>query len=378
MRSEPAGARPLRVLWFASSLQPGGGERNIVSVMPHVAREGASIALVTQSARRDGPLAEEFAASGLKRFDLGARRLADPAALARLVRLVRGARVDVIHSQDLDANLLAGLAGTICRVPVVMGRNVVADHGTNARRRARMVGLRWLMAHRAAAVVAVSEAVRDSLIERGVPAGRVRVVHNGVDTTAFLGVPSRAEARRALGWDPDAPVVLLPAVLRKGKGHDAMIAAAPAIRRAVPGARIVFVGGGPLLDAVRRAASSVDGVEVMGYHPDMATPMAGADLIVLPSENEGLPTVLIEAALVGRPAVATRVGGCPEVVADGDTGLLVPPGDVPALAGAVSGLLGDPVRAGSMGQAARRRAVDAFSLGQQARGLVRVYEEVAR
>lgn len=369
-------ARRPRVLWVTSGLQPGGGERNIVSVMPHLARSGAEVALCTLTRRWDGPLAEEFSRTGLRRFDLGARRLADPVALTRLVRLIRGAGVDVVHSQDQDGNILAALAGWLCRVPVVMSRHVIVEPAPTRRSAVRARLVLASMARRAAAVVAVSEAVRTSLGDAGVPLERIRVVPNGILRSGFPARPDRGAARASLGWDA-RPVVLVPAVLRPGKGHEVMLEATQTVRERVPGTRVVLAGDGPLRGGLERAASAVEGVELLGHRDDVPLLMEACDVVVLPSFSEGLPTVLIEAALAGRPAVASRVGGAPEVVVDGVTGHLVPAGAPAALADAIVRVLADGAAADRMGARARE-AADRFSLPRQAAALVDLYRGVRR
>jgi glycosyltransferase involved in cell wall biosynthesis len=362
------------VLWVTSGLFPGGAERNIVSVLPHLSRRGTEVALCTLTTRRDGPLAEEFARSGLRRFDLGARRLLDPAALARLVRLVRAARVDLLHAHDQDGNLIAAAAGALTGRPVVMSRHVLFEPAPTRRSRARARLVIGALTHRADLVVAVSEAVRASLVATGVPDRRIRTVPNGILQGAFTGDAATAAARAALGWD-DAPVVLMPAVLRPGKGHDTLFAAAAQVRSRVPGVRFVLAGDGPERAALQ-AAGTPAGAEFLGHRDDVPRLMEASDVVVLPSLAEGLPTVLIEAALAARPVVASRVGGVPEIVADGSTGVLVPPGDPAALAGALVRVLTDPAGARAMGARARTDAVERFSLPHQAAALEAVYDEV--
>jgi glycosyltransferase involved in cell wall biosynthesis len=362
-------------LWLCSGLQPGGAERNVVSVMPHLACDGLRVALCTLTRRHDGPLADEFARGGVRRFDLGARRLVDAVALGRLIRLVRMGRVDLIHAHDQDGTLLGALAGAATGVPVVISRHVLFEPAETRREalRARLVIL--AMRRRAARVIAVSEAVADSLAAAGVPRGRIAVIHNGIHQTAYAAAADRAECRRRLGWD-DVPTILMPAVLRPGKGHEDLLAAMPAIRERQPRARVVLAGDGPSRRRVAAAAGAVDGVDLIGHRDDIPTLMGASDLVVLPSHAEGLPTVLIEAALAARPVVATRVGGAPEIVGDGLGGTLVPPHRPDELARAVIELLGSPRQAAALGSAARERARERFSLSRQADEMRRLYAEV--
>jgi glycosyltransferase involved in cell wall biosynthesis len=367
----------LRVLQLTSSLQPGGAERNIVSVMPHLPSPGVQVALCTLTGRGDGPLAGEYARTGLARFDIGASRLADPAAVGRLVRLLRAGRVDVVHAHDQDGIVMGAVAGALTRVPVVMSRHVIVEPSGDRRQSARARLAIAAFRFRAARVIAVSAAVRESLAAAHVDPSSVTVVHNGVDARPFDAAPGRARARALLGADGDVTLVLVPAVLRPGKGHDVMLRATAALRERAPGLRVLLAGDGPSRGAIERAAAGVPSVRLLGHRDDIPLLMAAADIVALPSLHEGLPTVLIEAALAGRPVVASDVGGAGEIVRTGITGLLVPPGDHAALATAIATLADDPARAEAMGAAARVDAATRFSLDRQAREMRAVYRQAA-
>jgi glycosyltransferase involved in cell wall biosynthesis len=162
------------------------------------------------------------------------------------------------------------------------------------------------------------------------------------------------------------------------KGFDLLLQALPAILDALPASRLLLVGDGPdrpLLEAQARALGVADRVQLVGVHAQVAPFLAAADLLVAPSRNEGLGKALVEAMALGCPVVATRVGGIPTVVADGETGRLVPPEDPGALAQAVAELLGDPGLRQTMGEAGRRRA-EQFSLAVMESRLLSLYREL--
>ena len=168
--------------------------------------------------------------------------------------------------------------------------------------------------------------------------------------------------------------------MRGGKGHAAAIEAWPLVLRAVPTAQLLLVGAGreePELRRIVTGAGLAQHVRFAGLRADVPRLLAASTLAVLPTEREALPTVLIEAAACGVPAVATAVGGVPEVVRHGATGLLVPPGDVPGLAAAVVELLRDEPRRRQMGQAARRLAERSFDARAWAATLRRIYDRAA-
>ncbi len=356
----------MRPLVLISSLESGGAERVTVSFLCRLRRLGLDIRACTVTARHDGPLAAELSRARVIRHDLGARRLADPFALPRLMRLLRRERIGIVHAHGQDASILAAAVRCASRVPLVVTRHVLDEPSGDWRQSLRA---RFALAaiRRADAVVAVSSAAADRLAEiAGLPRNAIRVIHNGIDLDRFDQpdlIARRAEIRGALGFDPDALLVIVPAVLREGKGHEVLLDALPWLRARIPSVRVTFVGGGEREAALRsRARSHGDGVTFLGPREDIPDLLAACDLVVLPSLAEALPTALIEAAAAGRPVVATRVGGAPEIVEDGRTGLLVSPGDPAALADAIATVLADRDRARAFGEAARRRARERFAL----------------
>jgi len=350
-----------------------------VTLLTRLRREGMAVPLCTVTRRHDGPLAEEVNHAGIHRFDLGARRLADPLALIRLIRLLRAGAVDLVHAHGQDAAILAAAACRVSSLPLVITRHVLEEPEDSWRERAR--ARLTLRAFRHADVpVAVSHATAarlSRLSRRSV--GDIRVLHNGIDVDTYSAPkpePARQALRHELSLPSDARLVLLPAVMRAGKGHDSLLDAVPAIVDRVPRVHILLAGTGELENRLRaRAAGHDHRVHFLGHRTDMPELMAGCDLVVLPSMAEALPTVLMEAAAAARPVVATRVGGVPEVVEDGGTGLLVPPGDPAALAGAITALLMDRPRARAFGERARTVARNRFSLERQVEQSVELWQE---
>lgn len=370
----------MRPLLLISGLATGGAERVTVSFLRYLAGTGAEVVACTVTSRRDGPLAAELAVAGVARHDLGARRIADPLALLRLIGLLRRERISLVHAHGPEACMLAGIACSLTRVPLVITRHVLDEAVTNWRLR-QLARMTVFAARRAAAVVAVSGAVARRLEEtRAARPAAIHVIPNGVELARFNDPAlslRREEFRRALGLEPGDSLVLLPAVLREGKGHEVLIDALQEIKARVPRTRVAFAGGGELEGVLRaRAERHGDAVMFLGQREDMPELLAACDLVVLPSMAEALPTALIEAAAAGRPVVATRVGGTPEVVEDGETGMLVPPDDPAALAAAVAAVLNDPEGARALGEAGRRRALSMFSIRAQVERTVALWSQV--
>jgi glycosyltransferase involved in cell wall biosynthesis len=227
-------------------------------------------------------------------------------------------------------------------------------------------------------LVAVSAAVREQFARQTrLPAARIETIYNGIDVARFATRGMRAEKRRALGWPDDQRIVLMVAVLRRGKGHEVLFRAIPRLNRAVPGVSVKVIGDGELSALLLEQASGLgDAVEFLGERADVPELLGAGDALVLPSWGEALPTVLIEAGAASLPVVATDVGGVREIVIEGETGYLVEPGDAVAIADRLEQVLNDPVRARAMGESARRRVNEIFSLEHQAEQTVGIYRAV--
>jgi glycosyltransferase involved in cell wall biosynthesis len=208
------------------------------------------------------------------------------------------------------------------------------------------------------------------------------VLPNGIDVERFVVADprcSRAALARGLGLTPADRLVLLPGLMRPGKGHDELLDALPALLHSVPRARVLFAGSGCQEERLRtRAAPFSDRVCFLGHREDMPELMAASDVVVLPSRAEALPTVLMEAAAAGRPVVATSVGGVPEVVEADGSGVLVPPGQPAALATALADVLTDEPRARRLGWRARELARERFTVDRQLGATLGVWEDVVR
>jgi glycosyltransferase involved in cell wall biosynthesis len=267
-----------------------------------------------------------------------------------------GAEIILCH-WVLPAGPAAAAASALLGVPLV-----VLAHGSDLNRHAvssrfRRAVARWVLG-RARLVLAVSEDLRRIAVERfGVPPERSGVLPMGVDGGLFAGrapdaAGDRRAVRRSLGLDPEAPLLLFVGDLLPEKGVLEIAAAVETLRRRGVAACAAFLGDGPLRNGAGPLAAG-DGLVFRGRVPQADLPRwhEAADLLVLPSASEGTPVTVMEALSSGLPVVASRVGGIPDLIEDGQTGWLVPPRDARALAGLLEGLLRNPETLG----AARRR-----------------------
>jgi glycosyltransferase involved in cell wall biosynthesis len=224
--------------------------------------------------------------------------------------------------------------------------------------------------------VAVSEATFAGLqqVHRlDVPVVRIP---RSVDVEALTPATGREEVRRRLGTPEDAPVLVAVGSLTTEKRPDRLVRVFDAVRRDHPGAELWVLGSGPAAGPLEARATPGGPIRLLGVRDDVSDHLHAADLLLLTSDTEGVPGVVLEAGAVGRPAVATRVGGVTECVVDGETGLLADPEDETALARATSDLLADPARRQALGDAARRLVAERYSLAAAAERYVELYRRL--
>lgn len=350
----------------------GGGERIAAAVTAALDPERFERTLcVTRPS--SSPALDEVRAAGVTVIELERRRRFEPRAWLPLIRHVRRHGVDVLHSHKFGSNAWSAVAAPLLRVPVL----VTHEHSWSfTGDRGRMLVDRYVIAPRAAAMVAVSslDARRMVEVER-LPVSKVRVIPNGIVPPRVVDALS---LRRELGIDPAIPLIGFVGSLRPEKRID-LIVAATAILLDGKALHLVVVGSGPEEAALRdqvRAAGIEHSVSFLGFRTDATTLAAGFDVAVLSSDREGAPLTLLEYMALGRAVVATRVGGIPEIVDDGRHALLVAPGDAAALASAVGRLLDDPSERLRLGAEAAARQVERYSFDEMTRQVERLYLEL--
>jgi phosphatidyl-myo-inositol dimannoside synthase len=308
-------------------------------------------------------------------------------ALRASRRVMADERFDLVHAHWVIPNgPLGALIGRRGRLPLVLSL-----HGSDmaVSERSRPIGraARWCF-ERAASVTAPSEDLLDRARRLGAR-GILEHVPYGVDADSFAADPSAGERARArLGLAPDETVVVAVGRFVRVKGFEYLIDAYARARADAPNLRLVLVGDGDIREELEgRARMSPDGGDIVftGMVPpsDVAASLAAADIVAVPSVRhagfvDGLPNVALEAMAAGKPLVATSVGGLPQLVHAGETGLLVEEKDSEALAGALVTLAGDPALRARMGEAARSVVRDSLTWTALAERLTSVYERVVR
>jgi glycosyltransferase involved in cell wall biosynthesis len=338
----------------------GGSERHLLTLLPALAAEG--IEPVFMGLDDPGGVLEPFYRElGVEALRLSCPRDVDPGLLRRVRMELERLRPDVVHTHLVHGDVYGTLGAG--GVPVVSTK-----HNDDPFRRGPFRFVERLLTRRVARVIAITQALRRFCVDEvGLPPAKVQVVHYGLD-----------ELPRPWSDDPpvelpdDARVLLCVARLAPQKGVDVAVQALARVREVEPRAVLVVLGEGP-----DRPRLGGEGVVLPGRVGDVAAWYRRAELLVHPARWEGFGLALLEAMLAAKPVVATRVSSAPEIVADGETGLLVPPEAAGALAEAILALLDDPARATAMGEAGLARARNEFSVARMAERTAGVYASVS-
>ena len=339
------------------SLEPGGLENGVVNVVNGLdpARFRSSVCCL----QRSGPFAERIHGDGVAVQSMGLGRGNDWRLPLRLASLFRASRPDIVHTRNAEAFFYAGVAARLAAVPIL----IHSEHGRTFNDRPLRFRAQRLLSRWTDGIFAVSEQLRQDLIRHvGLPSARVDVLHNGVDLKrfeTFEGAPARA----ALALPEQAFVVGSVGRLVAVKNYSMLIRAFAMLQRA--DARLVLAGEGPERGALEQLAAELGvapRVHFLGHRDDVALVLAALDLFALPSRSEGMSNTLLEAMAAGRPVVATRIGGNPEIVRDGLDGELLPSDDAPAFADALGRFALQPARCVEMGANARERVRSRFSI----------------
>lgn len=369
-----AADRPaLRIALLCETDAIGGAETMLFHLAEGLRARGHSVQLVLP-AGGNGPLGTRFRDAGFATHGFTLRRAIDPACVRSLAAYFTEQRIDVAHSHMFTM----GVYGTAAARRAGIG-HAITMHGTGRETAVlrRRIALRWAF-RRSDAAVAVSQALRAELRALlGPVADRARVIPNGIP--ALAGDAARVRAELALR--ADELLVLAVGNMYHNKAHRLLLEALSRLPAELPW-RVAIAGreeeATPELRAFVAAQRWEGRAHILGPRHDVADLLAAADVWTMPSLREALPMSLLEAMICGTPVVASRVGGIPEAVRDGVEGLLVPPGDVDALADALRRLLTDAELRRRVGEAGRARAAADFGLDAMTAAHELMYYEAAR
>ena len=358
---------PLTILYLDISTEWRGGQRQLLWMGEGLRRRGGRPIFAL---RTGVPLAKRAHEAGIEVLTIDPL-IAEwgPWTVLRLRRAIRRERVSIVHAQSGHTMGLAALATLGTGAKIVFARRVTTPLGENRP-------TRWKYA-RADRLISVSSAGVEGLLRAGVGAERVRVIPSGVPL-AKPAAPATTELLASFGVPPGAPLAVLVASLSAAKDPSTFVRAVLVARREVPALHALIVGDGPLRDVLAdeiHALGLEGAVHLTGFRSDPESIEAAASVVVLTSKSlEGTPGVLLDALALGRPIVATNVGGVTEVIEDGVSGLIVEIGDADAAGRAIARVLLDPTLAARLSAGALARA-PMFSIENTVDRTMEVYRE---
>jgi glycosyltransferase involved in cell wall biosynthesis len=370
------------ILWIIDSLGQGGAEHLMPGILSHLDGGIFDLRVCALQEKFGNPIGREIKALGIPVDLVSIPNLRDPGNLPRLLQYLKTIQPDVVHTQLEFSDTLGSLAARWLGIPSVSTQHVMANPVTSSREFWRH-RLMWLSLKYCSRIIfAVSEGARGHIIKTGnLSPEKVRILYNGIDLTGYAGNTAlAAQARMELSIPVNAPVLISVAYLREPKGIQFMLQALPAILREFPECRYVIVGDGDYrsaLENLTRELGMENNVVFTGRREDVPAILAMGDIFVHPTLADALPTVLAEAMAAGKPIIASRVGGVPEMVEHGSNGLLLPPGKPDALASACLTLLTDPKSISRMGESGMAVARNKFNIDEQCRKLEACYSELA-
>ncbi len=357
----------MKVLHVESGRFLYGGARQVQYILEGLRARGVDNLLACPPGSDIAAAAKPFA----RVAEMPMRGDADVRLTSRLAHLIRAETPDLVHLHSRrGADIWGALAARRCGIPCILSRRVDNPEP------------RWLASLKYRLydhVVTISEGIRQVLLAEGVPAAKVTCVRSAVDAAPFLHDYDKVAFRQELGLPRTTPVAGMVAQLIERKGHRHLLAALPMVLARHPELVVLIYGRGPLEGWLREriAAEGLGGnVRLMGFIDDLPDRLGCLDLLVHPADMEGLGVSLLQASAARVPIIASRAGGMPEAVRDGENGLLIDPGDVAALARAMDQLLGDARLRDTLGEAGRALVQREFSVDVMCQGNLAIYRQV--
>ena len=367
--------KQFRVIHLVEDLKIGGAERVIADIVESLDRKKfeASVWCVT----RGGKIAEALSDKGVEVRILGISNYRNPLNILKLTRLLRKAEPDIVHTHGYFASVISRLAAKKAGIPVIIAH----VHSTYWDYHKRHVLIERKLSRFTDKIICCSRAVESFVRDfEKIEGDKTIVIYNGADEERFFPSQDAQSIRAEFGMDKKDPVVGTVSSLTPHKGHHDLLRAASLVLEEIPSVKYLLVGDGPLRERLEEQAKKANihsSVIFTGEREDIPEVLSLMDVFVLPSSSrEGLGLAIIEAMAAGKPVVATEIGGIPEVVKDGETGLLVAPGNPEALARATLRLLRDPNAARVMGEQGRIRFEEKFTKNRMVREIEDLYTDL--
>lgn len=357
------------ILHLIETSGPGGAEKMLISMVEGLDK-GKYKSIVCLL--KEGWLYTQLQKSGTETIVIPQVRTADFRWIRRVAHFIRTREVDLMHAHEFVMNTYSSLISFLTGVPCI-----ATVHGKNyyPEKWRRIAAYRFVS--KTSKMVAVSEDIKRFLIDRvHIKGERITTVWNGIELSSYRPDDKiRGKMRSALGIDEQQPVIGCVGNLYPVKAHTYLLQALAVVRESFPNIRLLLIGRGKLLSTLKIESVDLDvedNVLFLGFREDVCALLQAIDIFVLPSISEGLPLSILEAMAARRPVLATNVGGIPEAITDGETGLLVPPRDSQVLAEKILLLLENADLSRRLVESAEHSVISSFS----AENMVRRYEEL--
>ncbi|MBI3753107.1 MAG: glycosyltransferase family 4 protein [Deltaproteobacteria bacterium] len=355
------------ILHTESSKGWGGQENRIFLESIGLKNRGARVIILCQP---DSIIARKASENGIEIRICRMEKSYDAFAVRNILKLLKAEKIDIISTHSGRDSLLAGIAGRLSgRKPVIVRMRHLALPITSRLTYS-------LLPHK---VVTTSEYVRQYLISLRIPPEKIIAAPTGVDMRIFNIDAAKDVLKKELNIDDDTNVIGTVAILRFKKGHHILIEAVPEVLKVFPKTVFVFAGDGPQEGNIKNKIKELnltDKVFLLGLRQDIPDILKSLDIFALPTLQESLPQSVLQAMAMGKPVIGTKVGGVPEVVEDGTSGILVEPENPHALAEAIIGLLKDKERMKKMGDAGRKIVEEKYSVDAMVERMYNFYESL--
>ena len=365
----------MKVLHLITSLEVGGTQRGLLLGLPRFNQEKYEHVICSLMDRMQ--MRNQFLQTGIKVKSLGVNTKTDMLALLRLRSLIKELRPDILHTYLLHSNIIGRIIGRLSDVPVIIGsERTIGQVGSLGR-------ILTKVTNPLTDVVEVNSHIGAKAIKKdlGVPLNKIVVIPSGLDTNKYLASSDRFRIRSSLGLSDKQHLVLYIGRLRPVKGVDKGLKGFKKVLQKHPTAHLALAGEGeqsPTLQSLASELGIYENVTFLGIRNDLPDILSACDSVLIPSRNEGLPRVAIEAMAAGKPIIATKVGGTPEAIIDGVTGILVRPNDIDQMGNAISHLIGNVKLQKRLGAAGRKRAIQHYSVEKYISRLDSLYGRLSK
>jgi len=370
----------MKVFHLITTLSAGGAELHLFTLCRYLKKQNVEVVVACLRERVKGSrsLRVDFEKAGIKVITLNADSRYDYRVFGKIARVLTEERPDILHTHMPRADLAGAFAALLNpSVAWVCSVHAIYSEDWSGRWTLPLIRCLW---RRADTMLCISHAVKDWLTQQGVPSEKARVIHYGIETGLFF----RPKGRFRENWNLNGNTVIGSiGRLEPRKNHECLIAAMPQICKAVPNAILLIAGHDPWRygETLRQLIDQLDlrsNVRLVGFQNDIPTFLNAIDVFAFATKSEGFGQVLIEAMAAGKPVVASKIPPLTEIVIDGETGLLVEPGDPKAFADAITALLMDPNQRQCMRQLAETRVQQHFVADRMAAETLSLYDELCR